>query len=463
MQELALRKPRFVRDKKFYRALLTIAVPITIQNIIVFATQMLDSLMLGKLGDVAMTSVNLANQPFFLFNLLCGGLGSGGAVLVAQYWGKGEIGPIKRILAMISRVAVLVALGLSACIWCFPEAIMRIYTMDAMVIEAGTEYLRIIAFSYLFFGFSCTYYTLIRSVECVKVAVGSNIVALVLNASLNYVLIFGKFGFPKMGVAGAAVATVIARIVECAIGIVYMLAVDRRLEMRLADFWKKDALLRRDLVRISIPIVTNELMWGVGMSLQTRLLGMMGTVAVSANAIVSLVQQLSTTLMFGVGSAVAVLIGKAIGEGNMQEARDRGFTMEVFSVVAGIFVAGIILLVRDPVVDFYNVSEQTKALARDMMYVAAGIGPFVSISIVGIGGMLRGGGDTKYSLFIEMIGLWGVAVPFGYFAAYVLHWPVIPVFIIMKFDEPTKCILLLLRLRTAKWIRNVTRDGLEDT
>ena len=339
------------------------------------------------------------------------------------------------------------------------SAIMSIFTKDPAVIQAGVSYLRIICFSYVFFGFTNVYYTAMRSVEAVRIAMVSNLIALCINGFLNYVLIFGKFGAPALGVRGAAMATLIARTVEFGIGVCYMLFKDGKVRIRLRDFLLFDRRLFRDLILISTPVIANELMWSLGISMQARLLGIISTTAVAANSIISVVQQLSTVAVFGVASAAAVMIGKAIGEGNMQEARNRGFTFKMISVLFGFFVCGLILLLRNVAVDFYNVSSETKELARNMMYASALIGFFVSIAGIGIVGVLRGGGDTKYSLIIEMIALWGVAVPAAYFAAFVLHWPVVAVFLIMKIDEPVKVVLYLIRLRGPKWLRSVTREN----
>lgn len=453
------RKPRIVREKAFYKMLLTLAVPVTLQNIVVFLTQMLDTVMLGEIGDVAVSASSLANQPFFIFNMLTFGLGSGAAVLTSQYWGMQKIGPIKVILTMIIKFSMAAGALLTLTVFFFPEQIMGIFINDPEVIAAGADYLRIICWAYFFFGFTNVFYTAIRSVEAVKIAMVSNMVALVTNGTLNYILIFGKLGAPAMGIKGAATATLIARLVEFCIAFIYMAFLDKRLKIRFRDFLKFDKLLLRDLMIVSTPVMLNELMWALGTSMQARLLGQLGKTVVSANSIISIVQQLSTVAVFGVASAAAVMIGKAIGEGDMQKARDRGYTFKLFSVLFGLVVFGLILLLRTVAIDFYNVSADTKALAHQMVYVAAIIGFFISISGISIVGILRGGGDTKFSLLAEMLALWCVAVPLAYFAAFVLQFPPVLVFAVMKIDEPVKAIICFVRMHGTKWLRNVTRTG----
>jgi len=453
-----MNKAKIVRDKEFYKLLLMIALPITMQNMVIFLTQMIDTVMLGELGDVAMTASSLANQPFFIFNMLTFGLAGGASVLTAQYWGKKEIEPIKVIITMIIRFAMFVGLILTVAVIIFPEQIMSIYIKDKDVIAAGASYLRIISFSYLFFGFTSTFYSIIRSVEAVKIAVIS---ALLVNAILNYALIFGNFGFPALGIEGAAIATLIARMLEFLVGVIYLFTKEEKIKIKIKDFFKFDRLLLKDLFSISSPVVLNELMWALGISMQAILLGNLGKEVVAANSIISVVQQLATVAVFGVANAAAVMIGKSIGEGDMQKARDRGHTFKIISVVFGVFVTIIILCLRNVAIDFYNVTEQTKALAHQMIYVSALIGFFVSIAGISIVGILRGGGDTKYSLWIEIFSLWVVSIPLAYFTALVLKWPVPIVYLVMKLDEPVKNVLCLIRMRGTRWLKNVTRDEIQ--
>ena len=451
-------KPKFVRERTFYKSMFALAVPVILQNIVVFLTQMLDTVMLGELGDVAMTASSLANQPFFIFNMLTFGLGSGAAVLTAQYWGKKEIEPIRMILTMIVRVTVLIGLLLTIVSLLIPEQLMMIFSPDPDVIREGAAYMRIMCICYAFFGFSSSFYTTLRSVESVKIAVVSNVAALVVNGGLNYILIFGKLGLPALGVRGAAIATLCARLVEFLIAVIYMLFFDRKLKLRLREFFRFDKQLFFDLVHISTPVVINEVMWALGTSMQARLLGQLGTQVVTANSIVSIVQQLATVMVFGVAGAAAVLIGKAIGEGDMEEARNRGFTFKWLSVGVGVIVCVMIFSLRSVAVDFYNVSAEAKSFAYDMMLVTSIVGFFMSMSAVGIVGILRGGGDTKFSLNAEIFALWAVAVPVAYFTAFVLHWPPIFVYCMIKLDEPVKNILIWIRLRGTRWLRDVTRS-----
>ncbi len=444
-------------DKQLYKMIFSIAIPIALQNLLVFLTQMLDTIMLGELGDVPLTASSLANQVFFVYSLFIYGLAGGAAVLTSQYWGKREIKPIKTIVATVVRLVVLVGILLSLIVFLFPRQIMMIFTKDTAVIEAGIEYLSIIFIMYLFFGLSSMITTLFRSVEVVKIAVMSNIVSLITNGFLNYVFIFGKFGAPRMEIRGAALATVIAKIAEITIVLIYVFFVDKKLKFRLKDIFANDKLLNKDLLKYCSPVVINELAWSLGITMQSVLFGRISTNAVSANTIIGVVQQLATLVIFGVANASAVIIGKTIGEGKLELAEQRGKTIKTLSILMGIVGGIVILLSRNVMVDFYNVSVETKELAKQMLVITAFVIFFVSNSGVGIVGILRGGGDTKFSLWLEIISLWLVSVPLGFLAGMVFKLPVVVVYALFKSDEAVKSVVCWIRISGTKWIRDVTR------
>lgn len=450
------------KDPQLYTMIVKIALPIALQNLLVFLTQMLDTIMLGELGDVPLTASSLANQVFFVYSLFTFGIAGGSAVLTAQYWGKQEMQPIKIVMATVLRLVAVVGVLLSVLVLAFPSQIMSIFSPDQAVIAAGVDYLRIIGFMYFFFGVSNTLISLLRSIEMVKVAVIANATSLVVNGGLNYILIFGKFGAPRMEVQGAALATVIAKIAELLIVLIYVFAVDKQLNLKIADLFRRDPILSADLRKYCTPVVLNELAWSLGIAMQSLLFGRMSTIAVSANTIIGVVQQLATLVIFGIANAAAVIIGKTIGEGNLALAKQRGRKLKVLAIIMGLFAAVMILLSRNAMVDFYNVSEETKVLAKQMLNITALIVFFISNSSVCIVGILRGGGDTKFSLAIELIALWCFAVPLGFLAGMVLKLPVLVVYLLFKSDEIVKTVICWVRVAGDKWIRNVTRSSLEE-
>ncbi len=413
--------------------------------------------LLGAVGQTQLSASSLANQPFFIFNLLIFGLASGSSILNAQYWGKGELEPIKVIISMVVKVAMAVGLLLTVLVLCFPETVMRIYTTDAEVIESGIAYLKIVGWSYLMFGISSTLLCTLRSVALVRIAVVNSVTGLFTNVFLNWVFIFGKLGAPAMGIRGAALATLIARSVELLLVLVYIFFIDQRLKLRPRDLFRFDSVLFKDYLKHGLPVACNEVLWSVGISIQTMILGRLGSDVVSASQIASVVNQFSTVIIFGVANASAVIVGNAIGEGNLPKAIERIRWFRWLAVAMGIFSAGVILLISGPVVSFYNVPAETKVLAMDMLKVLSVIVLFVATTGVGVVGLLRGGGDPRFALIIDLAALWLVAVPAGLLSAFVFHAPVLVVYALTKLDEPLKVLMLLWRMRNNDWITNVTR------
>ena len=449
---------KMLKDKDFLRMLILIALPIAAQNLISFAIQMADTVMLGALGQTQLTAASLANQPFFVFTVLTFGLASGASVLNAQYWGKGQVEPIRLVTALVIKVAFVFSVVLTVLILLFPEQVMRIYTPEEAVIREGVKYLRIIVYTYVIYGVTATYIATLRSIAVIRVAVVVYLTSLCVNVFLNWVLMFGNLGAPAMGIQGAALATLIARVAELGIAVVYAFFIDKKLELRPRDFLKRDKGLTRDYFRHGLPVVFNELLWSVGVSVQSMILGRLGEAVVSASQIASVIQQFATVFVFGIANAAAVIVGNAVGEGDMEKAGQRADWLKIVSLLVGVFAGGVILLIRPLAVGFYNVPAETKELAGQMVMVQAGIVFFVSITAVGIVGILRGGGDTRFALGIDLCSLWLVALPAGLLSAFVFKLPVLLVYASIKLDEPVKMIVIFWRLRNRNWMKNVTRN-----
>ncbi len=449
-------------DKKLLKMIFMIALPIALQNLLSTLTQMMDTIMVGELGDVQLTASSLANQVFFIYILLIFGGCGGAGILTAQYWGKNEIEPIKIIIGILGRLAIITGIAFSIFIFFFPEFIMRIFSPDPLVIEEGVAYLKIVAPTYLFFGIANVFVQSFRTVEKVKLAVIANATTLVINVTLNYILIFGKFGFPALGLQGAAYATLIARFIEFIVVMIYVMFFEKQLRFKIKYLFVKNKMLMKDIKKYCMPVLLNELIWSLGITMQAALFGNISTTAVSANTIIGVVQNLATLMIFGVANASAVIIGKTIGEGNIELAKKRGKFLEIFAIIMGVVAGGIILLCRDVMVDFYNVEEATKILAKQMLIGTSIVIFFLSNSATAIIGILRGGGDAKFSLIIEIISLWCVAVPLGYLAGLVFKMPIIVVYLLFKSDELIKSVLCWIRLAGDKWIQIVTRDSIND-
>ena len=454
-----MRRKSALWDKTFLLTLVTLMVPMILQNLLTLGTQMMDSIMLGQLGQNELSASSLANQPFFIFNLLIFGMASGSSVLNAQFWGKRDIRSIKIIISICLKVAFTVSILLAAVVMLFPRAVMAVYTNDQAVIELGAQYLQVIGWCYIFHGIASTLLTSIRSVGIVRVAVVDSVFALVCNTSLNYILIFGKLGFPALGVRGAAIATVITRIGEVAIALTYLLFIDKKLKFRPRDLAAFEMGLLKNYLKNGLPVAFNEVFWSIGVSIQSMILGRLGADAVSASQMSSIVQQFATVFIFGVANAAAIIIGNDIGAGRMEEAKSRIRAFRWIAVWVGLFAAGVILVLSRPVVGFYNVPEETKELALQMLRMLSVIVLFVSQTGIGVVGLLRGGGDPRFGVFVDLCGLWLFAVPAALLAAFVFHAPVLAVYLCSKLDEPVKLVMLTWRMRNDRWIKDVTTAG----
>lgn len=452
---------KIVKNKSFYKSILTITLPVALQNLISLATSMMDSLMLGRADDTGLflSASSLANQPFFVLSLIAFGLGSASMVLNAQYWGKRDTESIRRVIAVMIKVAMVLSGFMGFVVLIFPEFVMRLYSNNADVISAGAKYLRIIGTSYFTFGFSSTMLCAIRAVELVKISAVVNLSTFFLNTFLNWVLIFGNFGAPAMGIEGAALATLIARIMELIITVVYVFKIDKRLCFKIRDLLSFDKILAKDFFKYGTPVFLNELIWSLGITVQAAILGHITYSQgdpVAANSIAGMVQQLSNVVILGIANAAAVILGKSIGEGEIERAKIESNSFKMLSVLTGIISGVLIILIRKHVVSFYTVPEETKLLAEQLMVVIALITVILSFSTMSIVGILRAGGDTKFCLLIELCTMWGAAIPLALLGSKLgLAVPI--VLFLMKTDEIIKTVLEIIRMRNDKWIRVLTR------
>lgn len=446
------------RDKRFYRLLFSIALPIAVQNLITFMVSMVDTLMVGALGEIQLSAVSIANNLFFVLTILMFGLAGGSNIMISQYWGKGNVKTIHKILAIMYRVCLLIT-GIFIFIAVFlPKYFMGIFTTDKAVIDFGASYLRIVCIGYLFYSITNCTIMMLRSVKTVSISIIVYTASLVVNSILNWILIFGNLGAPELGIRGAAIATVCARITEFSIVLVFMFIYERKIGLKLEHLLKLDKDILKDYVGLCTPVLCNELLWAIGASMISVIVGRMGTEVVAANSINGVAHQFVTVFIFGMSNATAVIIGNTIGEGKKEKAKEYAYSIGVFSVVMGCISGLMILLIKPFVVNFYNVSYSTKLIAMEIMTVTSGIIVFQSLASNFMMGVLRGGGDAKFVLINDLIFMWLVAIPGGFFVAFVLELPVALVFLVIKCDEILKSLTSVYRVISGKWVNDVTKD-----
>lgn len=443
--------------KERIRLLLGIALPIAMQNLINFAVNLMDTVMLGQLGEVPLAASSLANQVFFIVTLVVYGIGGGANVLAAQFWGKKDKEAIHQILVYTYRMTAAIACVITMAAICFPRQIMRLFTKDAAVITMGADYLRIVAWSYLFFAATTVTLCVLRAVHIVRIAMILSAISLCVNIGLNYVLIFGKCGMPVLGIRGAAIATLCARVVESILLLIYIYKKERKLNLWKLFSTDKNLLSDRpELFRIyistSVPVILNELFWALGEAVVAMILGRMGTEIVSANAIYANISELSGVVVSGMNSAACVLIGNLIGAGNYGQLKKDKRLFRLTSVVVGLLGMIIMLFCRGFIADFYQVTEVTRVYAKQIMLIGAVVELCRSVQTMNMMGILRGGGDVRFAMYNDLIFLWCFTIPLGVIAALVLKWPVMYVYIVLKLDQCLKIFTSAYRLRGKRWI-----------
>lgn len=436
---------------------LVLVLPMALQNLINVGVTAADVIMLGEVGETALSGATLGNQVTFILNLILFGLTSGAAVLTAQYWGRRDIRTIEKILGISLRAGMICAVIFMAAAFFIPEYLMRIFTNEPAVLAEGVSYLRIMAFSYLLMAFNMVYLNIARSVERVIAATVTYAISLTVNVVLNSIFIFGLFGCPAMGTAGAALGTLCARICETIVVMIHMKKINTTFQMHIKDVFARNKDLLADFIRYAGPVVGNELLWGSGMAMISAIIGRLGTAAVSAHAVASTSRQLAMVLGMGVAGATAVILGKTMGEGKEELARDYARRFMKLTVVTGIIGAGVILLVSPVARHFMNLTPQAKEYLRYMMYIMGYFCFLQSLNCTVIVGICRSGGDTKFGLALEAATLWGGSIVLGMIAAFVFKFPVPIVYIFLTSDELLKFPFAWQRYRGMKWLKNITR------
>lgn len=451
-------RPELQQERRaFYRSVFSLVIPMALQNLINVAVSSADVVMLGRVGETALSGASLAGQVQFIMTLFLFGLSSGAAVLTAQYWGKRDIRTIERVLGIAMRFALIVGVIFTAAVWAAPGRIMKIFTPEEPVAAEGVKYLKIVSFSYIFTAFSQIYLNVMRSVERVMIATVVYLVSLVLNISLNAVFIFGLLGCPAMGVAGAALATLIARLTEFAIVIVYGLRVNRQVRFRVRDLFGRHRELFRDFMKYSLPVTANELLWGVGVSVNSLVIGHMGQAAVAANSAAQVVRQLATVVSLGIANAAAILIGKAIGAGREDLAAVYGKRFVGMTLAAGLLGGCMVLAVRPAVLGIMELGPEASGYLSFMMFVMSYFVFAQSYNTAMVVGIFRAGGDTRFGLLIDSTMMWGFSILLGALGAFVFRWSVPVVYVLLMSDEIVKLPVTTWRYRSKKWLRNVTR------
>ena len=447
-----------VREKEFYRRLLLLSLPIAAQNILTYLVGLADNIMISRLGEGAVSGVYVANQIMTLLQMFVTGVAAALTVLAAQYWGKQDVRSVCSITGLAFRFAAGAGILLFLAVSLFPQQIIGILTNDPSALSAGTEYARIVAFSFVPFCISSVLIASLRCVETVRVGTVCAFVSLIVNVFLNWALIFGRFGASMLGVRGAAFATLIARVCSLLIVIAFLLLRDKKLHLTLRDLLIPRSPFTRDFLRYGLPVIAGDLLWGVNMATQGGIVGHLGAVSIAAVSIANTVFSIISVGLYGTRDATSILIGKAVGAGDIPRVKAYAKTLQVVYILLGL-LTGFLAFASQWVIPlvYRGIEPQTVRLSQQLLRV-------LSVTVIGtayqmsaLTGIVRAGGATRFVLVNDMIFVWLVVIPSAMLAAFVFHAPTWVVFACLKCDQILKCAVAVVKVNRFNWIRNLTK------
>ena len=449
----------FSKDRMFYKRLFTILLTVSLQNVVAYSVNMADNLMLGSYSQVTLSGAATVNQIFFMVQQLSVGICDSLVIIGSQYWGRQNI----RSLRKVGGCGLKLAAGGGLLIWAlcliFPSQLMAIFTTDASIASEGMAYMAIIKYTFVLFLITQAILATLRCAETVRIAFIVSCVSLVVNVGINYCLIFGKFGLPEMGIRGAAIGTLIARIVELIIVLVYALKVDQKVRLFSENPLKKDPGISHDFSVLATQILVQELFWAVSIPLQSAILGHLSSDAIAANSIATTFYQYLKVVVRAMASASAVMIGSAIGRGNMEEVKREGRTLSVIDLIIGAILGLILFLLHKPLLSMYSLTPEAYVMADQLLVLMAFLMVTMGYMMPVMNGILRGGGDAKFTLYVNMISTWAVVVPLSFMSAFWWKLPVVWVVFFSQSDQVFKAPIAFLRFRTYKWAKKLTRDN----
>ena len=449
---------RMKLGRSFYRSFFMIYIALVLQNVVTLSVNLADNMMLGAYSEVSLSGVAAVNQIQFVYQQLLFALGDGLVIFCSQYWGKKMTGPMKRIAATAMQAGLLICALLFFLVSMFPVQALRLFTTDEAIIAEGVRYLGIIRFTYLFFAITQILLATLRSVEMVKIAFMLSVQTFFINCGINYVLIYGKFGAPELGVAGAAIGTLVARIVECIVLICYVRKKEKNLRIRLKDYLKFDKVLCVDYIKITAPMLLVQGLWGLNTAMQTVILGHMTAAAIAANSVASTLFLLVKSIPVGAASTASIMIGKKIGEGDLDVVKNYARVLQKMFVVIGIISGILLFFLRIPVLRLYDLSENTREMANTFLIILSIVAVGMSYQMPTNNGIIRGGGNAMFVVKMDIISIWGIVIPLSLIMAFVVKASPVVVVCCLNADQIFKCVPAFLEANYGKWIRKLTRD-----
>ncbi|MBO4728414.1 MAG: MATE family efflux transporter [Spirochaetaceae bacterium] len=461
----------FQKDFDFYKQVFTLALPIALQSLISIGVNMLDTIMVGSLGENALSATSLANSFITIYHIFCMGLGMGASVLVSRYYGMKLSGlkteeaaaskALKQTVCLMLRITLFLALIFALLTLVMPETLMKMYTDDAAIIKPGKVYFKWSVATYFFLGTSLVTTIVLRSVGQVRFPLYVSIGAFFVNLLANYAFIFGKLGAPRMEVAGAALGTLIARLFEASLILGYLFFKDKKIRFGIKDIFLKTGSLISEYIRISIPVLVSDAILAIGNNSVAMVIGRLGAAFVAANAITSVTQQLSTVVIQGVSQAGAIVTGQTLGSGQREKTMRQGWLFLGLGFALGTVSALFIMCASGFIISRYNVSTETVRIAEQLMAAISFIIVFHATNSIMTKGVLRGGGDTKMLMIADNCFLWVLSIPLGILAGFVFKWPAFWIYVCLKSDQIVKTLWCVCRLKSEKWIKRISTGKTE--
>ncbi|MFA9396881.1 MAG: MATE family efflux transporter [Clostridiaceae bacterium] len=446
-----------LQDKKFNKTVLNIAVPIAFQSFLASSLNLIDTVMVGQLGDKAIAAIGLCNQVFMILSICIFSICSGGVVFASQFWGNNDIKNIKRVQGIMLIINIIISCMFFICVYFAPKAILSIFTKDTTVISLGIEYFKIISFSYIITAVSSCYATMLKSIGQVKLAMKVSIISIFTNTLLNYLLITGNMGFPSLGVSGAALATVVSRIVEVSILLIVIYKNNYITAAKLTEMFDFSVDLLKVFLSKTIPILIKDLVWILGTTLYVVVYARIGTQELAAINIANTIQNVSFFMFNGVGSACAIMVGRELGREKFETSYIYGKKFLLLGIFLSIFVSIILFLSTGLLGRIFNINYEVLTITKHIVIILSislFFRVFNNISIVGI---FRSGGDVKFCLLLDFIAVWLIGLPLCVMSGLILKYPIEIVFILVSTQEVFKFIVSVKRFKSRKWLNNLVK------
>lgn len=451
------KEPFFTKDPSFFKAFFGMMIVVAMQNLVAHSINMVDNIMLGSYSQNALSGATTVNQIFFMVQQFALSIGNALVAISAQYWGEKRVSPIRTLTGIALKLSFLISMVIILLCTFIPRQLLLLFTDSPEIISEGLEYLSLIKWTFVLYIFTNVFMAALRSVGTVNISFYISVASLIVNVIINYTLIFGKFGFPEMGVKGAAIGTFAARILELVIVFIYILKADQKLKLFSVNILQKDSGLRKDYTKIYIPTMLSQVLWGVSVPMQTAILGHLSADAIAANSVATTFYQYLKVIVMAMSSTSAVMIGNAIGKGDMKRIKSDARTMSVLDVCIGVILGLLLFVLRQPLLSLYNLSDTATNMSLNLIVIMSFVMVGMSYQMPVSFGLIQGGGDASFTMKMNMISTWLIVMPLSFMAAFWWNWPVEAVVIVVQSDQIFKGLPTFLRFRGYKWIKKLTK------